>query len=253
MSLLPPVRATVTEIVSVADRYHPSVSTQNRALPGNSLRDKFIMAITGAFLAFYVVVHLFGNLKIFLGDGHLDSYGEWLRGFGQPLFPRTWILWGFRIVLTAAFAAHVWAAWQIVRRNRMASGGGSRRSHRTSTTVRRYASSTMWMSGLILGLFVVFHLLDLTWGTANPGFERGAVERNVVASLERWPVALVYSLAVLALGLHLVHGTWSMFTSLGFHGRRIDVIRRALATAIPTFLVVGNLAIPIAVLAGWVS
>lgn len=197
-------------------------------------------------------MHLFGNLKIFLGEGHLDEYGEWLRDVGQPLFPRTWLLWVFRIVLVAAFAGHVWAAWRVVRRNRIAAGRGVRRSHGPWSSARRYAASTMWMSGLILGLFVVFHLLDLTWGSANPGFERGAVERNVVASLERWPVAIVYSLATLALGLHLVHGTWSMFTSFGFHGRRVDRIRRVLATAVPALLVLGNLSIPIAVLAGWV-
>ena len=105
------------------------------------------------------------------------------------------------------------------------------------------------MSGVILALFVVFHLMDLTWGTAHPGFERGAIERNIVASLERWSVAIVYAVATLALGAHLVHGTWSLFTSLGFHGRRIDQVRRALVTAIPAFLVIGNLAIPVAVLA----
>lgn len=217
------------------------------------MRDKFVMAVTGSFLALFVVVHLFGNLKIFLGDGHLDSYGEWLRDFGEPLFPRTWLVWGFRVVLTAAFAGHIWAAWRVVRRNRAASGGATRTSRDARTTVQRYAASTMWMSGVILALFVVFHLMDLTWGTANPGFERGAIERNIVASLERWPVAIVYAVATLALGAHLVHGTWSLFTSLGFHGRRIDQVRRVLVTAIPTFLVVGNLAIPVAVLAGWVS
>jgi len=212
-----------------------------------------IMALTGAFLAFYVLAHLFGNLKIFLGDGHLDSYGEWLRDFGEPLFPRTWLLWGFRIVLSGAFLGHVWAAWRVVHRNRAAVGGGLRRSHGPWGAARRYAASTMWMSGVVLGLFVLFHLLDLTWGTVNPGFESGAVERNVVASLQRWPVAAVYSLATLMLGLHLVHGIWSLFTSLGFHGRRIDYIRRFLVTSVPTFLIIGNLAIPVAVLSGWVK
>ena len=239
-------------MVSVDDHQTPVVRRQ-RPLPGDSVRDKFVMAATGAFLAFYVVVHLFGNLKIFLGDGHLDAYGEWLRDFGEPLFPRTWLVWGFRIVLTAAFAGHIWAAWRVVRRNRTANGSGARTSRDARSAAQRFAASTMWMSGVILALFVVFHLMDLTWGTANPGFERGAVERNVVASLERWPVALVYSVATLALGAHLVHGTWSLFTSLGFHGRRVDQARRVLVTAIPAFLVIGNLAIPVAVLAGWVS
>lgn len=222
-------------------------------LPGDSIKDKFVMALTGSFLAFYVVIHLFGNLKIFLGEGHLDTYGEWLRDVGEPLLPRTWLLWGFRIVLIVAFFGHVWAAWRVVRRGRAAAGAHTRRTHLAATAARRYAASTMWMSGAILGLFVLFHLFDLTWGPANPGFERGEVERNVVASLERWPVAALYMAATLALGVHLVHGTWSLFTSLGFHGRRVDHLRRVLAVSVPAFLVIGNLAIPIAILAGWVT
>lgn len=242
-----------SDIYTSGWRTSSATDPRQRPLPGDSVLDKFIMAVTGTLLAFYVVVHLFGNLKIFLGAGQLDAYADWLRGVGSPLLPRMWVVWGFRMVLSAAFVGHVWAAWRVVRRNRLASGHGARAAAAAHTSVRRYAASTMRMSGVIIGSFVVFHLLDLTMGTANPGFEHGAVERNVVASLNRWPVAIAYSFATLALGTHLVHGTWSLFTSLGFYGRRVDRIRRVAATAIPMFVVVGNLAIPVAVLVGWVS
>ncbi len=229
------------------------VKTTGTSLPGNPIVDKAVMAVTGGFLALFIVAHLVGNLKIFLGHGHLDAYGEWLRDVGQPFLPRTVLLWGFRIVLTAAFFLHILAAIRVVRRNRMATGDRQRPAKTGGTPVQRYAAATMPMTGVIVALFLVFHLLDLTWGTANPGFQRGAVERNLIASLDRWPVAVVYSLAVLALGFHLVHGMWSLFSSLGFHGRRIDNVRRVIATALPAVVVLGNLAIPVAILAGWVS
>ena len=235
------------------DRDGAAVKTTATPLPGNPIVDKAVMAVTGGFLALFIVAHLVGNLKIFLGHGHLDAYGEWLRDVGQPFLPRTVLLWGFRIVLTAAFVLHIRAAIRVVRRNRMATGDRQRPAKTGGTPVQRYAAATMPMNGVIVALFLVFHLIDLTWGTANPGFQRGAVERNLVASLDRWPVAVFYSLAVLALGFHLVHGMWSLFSSLGFHGRRIDNVRRVIATALPAAVVLGNLAIPVAILAGWIS
>jgi succinate dehydrogenase / fumarate reductase cytochrome b subunit len=116
-----------------------------------------------------------------------------------------------------------------------------------------FAARTMRWTGIIVLLFLFFHLADLTWGWFNPGFVRGHVYRNLDASLSRIPVAILYIVANIALGIHLFHGTWSLFQSLGWNNPRFNRWRRGLATAIATIIVVGNCSFPIAVQAGIVS
>jgi succinate dehydrogenase / fumarate reductase cytochrome b subunit len=212
---------------------------------------KAVMAVTGLFLLLYVVVHLVGNLKLFLGAAQLDHYAEWLRTLGEPLLPRTVLLWLFRVVLVAAFVLHVHAAASLTRLNRAARPQGYQ--DRRQWTVASYASRTMMMSGTIVALFVVYHLLDLTWGPANPDFVRGDVHANVVASFERWPVALVYVLGNVALGLHLAHGVWSAAQTLGADSPAWERARRATALTVAGAIVAGNVSMPLAVQAGWVS
>jgi len=116
-----------------------------------------------------------------------------------------------------------------------------------------FASRTMRWTGIIVLLFIAFHLADLTWGFANPDFIRGDPYHNVVESMTRVPVAILYIVANIALGIHLFHGTWSLFQSLGWNSPRFNKWRRGLATAIATIIVVGNCSFPIAVQAGIVS
>jgi succinate dehydrogenase / fumarate reductase cytochrome b subunit len=103
---------------------------------------------------------------------------------------------------------------------------------------------------VIVGLFVIFHLFDLTWGSANPDFVRGDAYENVVASFERWPVAIVYIVANVALGLHIFHGAWSMFQSLGLNNPRFNLWRRYFAAGFAAVVTVGNVSFPVMVLAG---
>ncbi len=107
--------------------------------------------------------------------------------------------------------------------------------------------------GVIILLFVVFHLMDLTWGNANPDFVKGDVYANMVASFQRVPVAIIYVIANLALGLHLYHGTWSLFQSMGWNNRRFNHWRRYFAVAFALLITVGNITFPIAVVTGSVS
>ena len=102
----------------------------------------------------------------------------------------------------------------------------------------------MRWTGIIVLLFLFFHLADLTWGWFNPDFVRGAVYRNLDASLSRLPVAILYIVANIALGIHLFHGTWSLFQSMGWNNPRFNPWRRGLATAIATIIVVGNVLVP---------
>jgi succinate dehydrogenase / fumarate reductase cytochrome b subunit len=209
---------------------------------------KWAMALSGIFLLGFVLFHLAGNLKVYIGADEINEYGESLRDLGGHLVPRTHLLWIFRLGLILAFAVHIHAAFVLTLRNRRARPVGyeSPRDY----IVANYASRTMIWSGIIVLLFIVFHLADLTWGTTNPDFFRGDVYGNLVASFERWPVALFYIVANLALGLHIYHGAWSLFQSIGASSPRFNDWRRWFAMAFALVIVIGNLSFPIAVQIG---
>jgi succinate dehydrogenase / fumarate reductase, cytochrome b subunit len=222
-----------------------------RGFYGSPTGKKTVMAVTGLFLLFYVVIHLFGNLKLFFGEDDLNHYAEWLRSLGQPLFPGESFLWIFRAVLALAFGFHIHAAVSLTRNNRSARPQAYRTKREWA--VASYASRTMLMSGIIVGLFVVFHILDLTVGMANPTFVGGEVHANVIASFERVPVAAFYILGNLALGLHLAHGIWSATQTLGVDSPGWERARQTVSVVVAGAIVVGNISMPVAVLAGWVS
>jgi succinate dehydrogenase / fumarate reductase cytochrome b subunit len=214
---------------------------------------KWVMAVTGVILMSFVLVHLIGNIKLFLSKEEINLYGEALRDMPGHLLPRTWLLWFFRIGLIAAFALHIHAAVGLTLINRRARPGADRYRSRRDYVAADYASRTMRWSGVIVALYLVFHLMDLTWGNANSEFLRGDPYNNLVYSLQRVPVAIVYILANLALGVHLYHGAWSMFQSIGINNPRINSLRRWFAQGFTAVIVIGNLSFPIAVQAGVVD
>jgi succinate dehydrogenase / fumarate reductase cytochrome b subunit len=108
----------------------------------------------------------------------------------------------------------------------------------------------MRWGGVIILCYVIYHLLDLTFGRVNPSFVPGDVYHNVVASFTRWPVAVAYSVAMVAVALHIYHGVWSAFQTLGWNRRPTFAWRRSVAAAIAIVIGGGYLAIPLAVLAG---
>ena len=216
-----------------------------------ALGKKYVMAVTGIVLMGYVFAHMLGNLKLYLGESDLNHYSEWLRDIATPIVPRTVALWLMRTGLIAAFVLHIHAAYSLTRMNRRARGGWYESDR--DYVAANFASRTMRWTGVIVGLFVLFHLMDLTWGNANPDFERGEVYANVVASFERVPVALTYVVANLALGVHLYHGSWSLFQSLGMNNPRFNHWRRWFAVGFAVLITVGNVSFPVAVLAGVVD
>jgi succinate dehydrogenase / fumarate reductase cytochrome b subunit len=165
-----------------------------------------------------------------------------------PILPRTIFLWGLRLVLIGALLLHLHAAYSLTVLNRKARPVKYQSAR--DYQVANFASRTMRWTGIIVLLFLAFHLADLTWGWANPDYVRGAPYLNIDASLSRLPVAVFYILANIALGIHLFHGTWSLFQSMGWSSPRFNSWRRGLATAVATVVVVGNVSIPIAVQAG---
>ena len=212
---------------------------------------KWMMALTGIGLLLYVVIHMLGNLKIFFGPEEINHYGEALRDLGGALVPRTHLLWIMRFGLIAAFAIHIWAAAVLTRRNWAARG--KIRYDQRNYVAANYAARTMRWGGIIVLLFVFYHLADLTWGLTNPDFVRGDPYHNIVESFSRWWVALFYIIAQVVLALHIYHGAWSMFQSLGLSNPRYNDWRRALAVALAAVILVGNCAIVIAVQTGIVS
>jgi succinate dehydrogenase / fumarate reductase cytochrome b subunit len=208
------------------------------------------MAVTGMIWFGYLVMHLWGNLKIYAGPAFINEYGHFLRVVLEPFFGYSGLLWLVRLVLIPSFILHFVAAFQLVARTEAS------RPHRYA--MRRnmestLASRTMIWGGIAILVFVVFHVLDLTLGTVNPGFVEGDVHRNVVASFSRPIVVLVYELAMVAVGMHLLHGLWSMFQTLGLNSSRSNKLLRNLATFTAILLTLGNMSIPIAVLLGYVS
>lgn len=207
------------------------------------------MALSGLAIVGFVIVHLIGTMKVFLGPDATNEYGEALRNLGDHLIPRTHLLWVFRGGLIAAFAVHLHAAFSLDRRNRRARA--SARLLRQTPTASTYASRTMLWSGIIVGLFIVFHLADLTWGTVNPDFERGNAYNNQIASFQNPLITGVYLLGVAALTSHLFHGFWSMAQSLGVSTTLLNEAgKRRIAATLAIMIGLGYASMPLAVLVG---
>jgi len=217
---------------------------------------KYVMAITGIIWIGFVIVHMIGNLKVYIGTVEeqgrqvydIDVYGEFLRELLVPIVPHGVTLWILRFVLIGAILLHVHAAYSLTILNRRARP--VKYQSERDYQIASFASRSMRWTGIIVLLFLFWHLADLTWGWFNPGFERGEVYRNIDASLSRIPVAVLYIVANIALGIHLFHGTWSLFQSIGWNNPRFNQWRKGLAAGVATLIVVGNVSFPIMTLAG---
>lgn len=200
---------------------------------------KVIMALSGAIIVGFTIVHFLGNLNLYLGPDAMNGYAAKL----QSLPP---LVWGTRLLLLFAFAAHISAAVSLWVHNTKARG--SRYAKRQDLTTD-YAARTMYWSGPILFLFVIYHLLHLTILPAHPG----DVYRNVVEGFQNPLIAGVYIVGNVALGFHIFHGIFSAFQTLGANHPRYNNYRRDAAIAITAAITLGNLSFPISVLAGIVT
>lgn len=213
---------------------------------------KWTMAISGIILLGYIAAHMVGNLKVYLGPDSINDYGISLRELGGHLVPEEHLLWIMRIGLAIAFAIHVHAAYSLTRKNLQARGK-VRYDVPREYLAANYASRTMRYSGVIVLLFIAFHVADLTTGTTNPEHVSGDIYNNMIASFERVPVAAAYIVANLALGLHIFHGVWSLFQSIGANNDLYNRWRRYLAWGFTAVIVAGNLSFPLAVQLGIIS
>ena len=224
---------------------------------------KMVMAVTGLMLFGFVLGHMVGNMKLYQGayeDGphagryKIDVYAEGLRELGAPVLGHEEALWLARLGLLAAVGLHILSAWQVSRLSQKARPQTYAAYQPQAST---YASRTMRWGGVILVLFIIYHLLHLTLGVqglpGTEGFEHGAVYENVVRGFQDPLVAGFYIIANLALGLHLSHGLWSLFQSLGLNGARFNAARKLFAQAFAVLITLGNISFPIAVLTGIVQ
>jgi succinate dehydrogenase / fumarate reductase, cytochrome b subunit len=211
---------------------------------------KAIMAVTGLVLFGWLFAHMFGNLKIFFGRESFNHYAEFLREMGSPLMPPTGLLWLTRIAIFGAVVLHVWAATSLTLQNRRARPIGYRELRPVELD---YAARTMRVSGYLLAIYIVYHLMHLTFGNVHVGFVPSDPYGNVVAGFQALPVAAVYIFANLLLGLHLYHGLWSLFQSLGWSEPSYNSWRRRFAVAFAVVVSLGFISVPLGVLAGIVS
>jgi succinate dehydrogenase / fumarate reductase cytochrome b subunit len=213
---------------------------------------KWVMGVTGIMLLGYVLAHMVGNLHLYEGPRQINEYAEQLRTLGGHLAPRTFVLWLLRLGLIAAFVLHIHAAATLTIINRKArptkyEGG-------RNYGAANFASRSMRWTGVIILLFVLFHLADLTWGWwLGDDYIRGDAYNNVVRSLSSLPVAIIYVVANIALAIHIFHGAWSMFQTLGWNNPRFNAARRWFATGFAGIVLIGNLSFPIMVQANLIS
>lgn len=217
------------------------------SLWGTTVGKKAAMAVSGLILLLYIVLHMIGNLHVYQGPDKYNEYAEFLRVVGAPAVGESTTLWIVRVVLLVAVVVHVVAATLLARQSRAARPVGYRnRPHEEFG----YASRTMRWGGVVIALFVVYHLMHLTWGTAHPDFRPLDVHHNFVAGFAQWQASAVYIVAMIALGLHIYHGLWSGMQSLGLNHPRYRDMRRPFAAGLALVITVGNISFPIAVLTG---
>jgi len=213
----------------------------------SAIGKKAVMAVSGIFMFGWIFAHMVGNLKIYFGPEHYNEYAAWLRTMGAPAMPDDALLWIVRVLLLVAVYLHIDAATRLTLMNRRARPVAyTQRDFVTAS----YASRTMRWGGVIILLFIWYHLGHLTFGKFHPSFVKGDVYHNVVAGFEVWWVSAFYIVAQLALGLHLYHGLFSMFDSLGLNHVKFNAWRRVFATAFAVIICAGNVSIPLMVMIG---
>ena len=217
----------------------------------SAIGKKAVMAVTGLILFGWIFLHMIGNLKLYMGPEHMNEYAAFLKSMFGPAVPHGGMLWLSRIILLVAVVFHIHSAYAVTMMSRAARPVGYREREYVAAS---YASRTMRWGGVIILLFVIYHLLHLTLGVhvAPTDFREGDPYHNVVVGFQVWWVSAIYIIANLALGLHLYHGVWAMFGSLGLVSRRFEPWRRNFATVFALVITLANISFPLMVLTGFV-
>jgi len=216
-------------------------------LPKTTIGKKAIAAITGVVLFGFLVVHLLGNLQLYMGpvDGAvaMHEYAMALRRTGPAL-------WVARLILLASVALHIWATASLMQLNSEARK--TRYAKGRKDLVTDYAARTMHWSGPIVALYILYHLLHLTLGYGSFHDPQNVYD-NVVYGFQNWMISTVYIVANLLMGMHLYHGGWSWLQTIGASHRRYNQLRRIFAIGLAAFITIGNVSIPVAVMTGLIT
>jgi succinate dehydrogenase / fumarate reductase cytochrome b subunit len=207
----------------------------------STIGQKVVMGVTGLIMVGFVVVHMIGNLQIFVSAAKINAYGELLHG------PLAEVLWGLRAVLIVSVLAHIWAAVSLTRRKQAARPTSYAKQDPQVSTL---ASRTIRWGGVLLLVFIVFHILHFTTLTIDRTYAHGDVYGNVVKAFENPLLTLFYVVAMAALGLHLYHGIWSSARTLGFAAPTHHPLRRKAALVLAVVVWLGFTLVPVAVFAG---
>lgn len=216
---------------------------------GTSVGKKSVMAVTGGIFLLYVIAHMIGNLKVFFGIETFDAYSQHLREIGEAIVGYEGVLWLIRLVLVTSVVLHMWAAFSLWYRAKKARPIGYQ--HRQSWQ-GSYAARTMRWGGVIIALFVIWHILDLTTGTVNPRGGDESAYVKLVASFDRPVVAIFYILAVVALGLHIRHGLWSAIQTFGANSALKQNALKTFSFVVAAVITIGFAIVPLSVMTGLV-
>ncbi|RME76840.1 MAG: succinate dehydrogenase [Chloroflexi bacterium] len=222
------------------------------SFPRTTIGKKVIMAVTGLIWIGFVAGHMFGNLKMYLGAEHFNAYAEGLRTFGEPFLAYGQALWLVRIIIILAVVLHIWAAVTLKMRNLQA------RPVRYSKHRKLHAdaaSLSMIYGGVAILLFVLYHLAHFTWGLSavHPDFRPTDPYHNVIVGFQNRLATGIYLIGLVALALHLYHGTWSMFQTVGLNNKSYDKLLRGLAWLVAIIIPLGFVTVPLGVILGILS
>ncbi len=225
------------------------------ALYRSTVGKKVLMAVSGFIWFGFLIGHMAGNLKAFTGQESFNHYAEFLRHMGEPLVPPTFLLWVARGLLILALGVHVLMAFQTWGRSRSARQAGYRKEEQLSFS---WASRFMRWGGVLILVFIVYHILHMTLGTVHADFRPADASghyayHNLVTGLSNPLVAGFYILAMAAICLHLWHGIWSMMQTLGANHPKYRDFRRPIAVGFALVIFLGFISVPISVLAGILS
>jgi succinate dehydrogenase / fumarate reductase, cytochrome b subunit len=216
----------------------------------NSVAKKIVMAVSGIIMVLFLIAHMIGNLHVFQGAASFNAYSRWLRTFGEPAFPPRTLLTLIEVVLVISVVAHMWAAISLWRQARLAR---PERYAVKKSVAQSYASRTMRWGGVIIILFVIYHILDLTFGVANPAGPDSTPYGRLVAGFQNPIPTTVYVIALILLGMHLRHGIWSATQTLGQSNRRRERTVNTFAIVFAVLLTAGYLVVPFSVVFGLVD
>lgn len=215
-----------------------------------SIGKKVLMAITGIILIGFLIVHLIGNLQLFIGQEALNKYAETLQSLGL-------LKWGFRLFLLALAAIHIWKGVVLWLENRRARPIGYRRE---DTIQASLSSRTMIYTGVLILSFVVYHLLHFTMIVTNPEYAllkdsvgRTDVYTMVITGFSNYVIAGVYLVAMFLLAYHLSHAAESFFQTMGWNNNKYLPKLKFLSNLFAIVIFLGYASLPVAVLLNFIK